>query len=146
MQRVILHPSTRAGYSSPPFAALASGRASAPARRVRVRQPIVSAAIVIYRPDDLWFRLHRSQRRYRTVPGRPELSGDPSARDRSYILADDSTPGRFTVRGIIARCIRESSSPRPPRRIVMSIFIDPYLEDVMKISAHARAGRDRVSR
>jgi hypothetical protein len=62
-----------------------------PHRPVRsVRQPIVSAAIVIYRPDDLWFRLHRSRRRYRTVPGRPELSGDSSARDRSYILIDDS--------------------------------------------------------
>jgi len=36
-----------------------------PALRHRIRQPIVSAAIVIYRLNDLRFRLHQRQRRQR---------------------------------------------------------------------------------
>lgn len=33
--------------------------------------------------------------RYHTVPGRPQVSSDSSARDRSYILADDSAAHRW---------------------------------------------------
>lgn len=100
MRRVILHPPTRSATSPP--SARPFGPAPVPARYrpgttwlrrwPHIRQPIVSAAIVIYRPDDLRFRLHR--RRYRTVPGRPEVSSDSSARDRSYILAGDSAAPR----------------------------------------------------
>lgn len=88
MRRVISRPPTR-----PATSALAPlDWLPHPARHYG-RQPIVSAAIVIYRPDDLRFRLH--QRRYQTVPGRPQVSSDSSARDRSYILADDSAAHRW---------------------------------------------------
>lgn len=75
MQRVILHPPTLSSYLSP--SALSGARAAQHRpRRHRVRQPIVSTAIVIYRLNDLRFRLHRRQRRrrYRTVPEHPEVS------------------------------------------------------------------------
>lgn len=68
MQRVILHPPTLSSYLSP--SALSDARAIPQRPRHRIRQPIVSTAIVIYRLNDLRFRLHRRQRqrRYRSRP------------------------------------------------------------------------------
>lgn len=129
MRRVISRPPTRSATSAlpprPPLAALAALAATLLARSPRLapprRQPIVSAAIVIYRPDDLRFRLH--QPRYQTVPGRPEVSSDSSARDRSYILADDSAAPLVLAHRVppftgprISGCVRSASASRtlPP--------------------------------
>lgn len=94
MRRVISRPPTRSATSAlAPLANRLTPLVAAQRSRHSGRQPIVSAAIVIYRPNDLRFRLH--QRRYQTVPERPEVSSDSSARDRSYILADDSAAHRW---------------------------------------------------
>lgn len=89
MRRVISHPPTRSATSAHHcHPSLAAPPRPAPPDTAG-RQPIVSAAIVIYRPDDLRFRLHGAP-----IPGRPRVSSDSSARDRSYILACDSAPRR----------------------------------------------------
>lgn len=94
-------------------------RSSAAARH-RVRQPIVSAAIVIYRLDDLRFRLHRRQRRrrYRTVPGRPEVS-------ERFISARSLVYPRWRQRDAPCPVLLLTVSPVP--RILISFHITQTL-------------------
>lgn len=131
MRRIISHPPTRSGYSHPPSLPF----------DLRTAADRVSAAIVIYRLDDLRFRLHRPAAagwRYRTVSGRvPEVSSDSSTRDSSYILAGDSAAHRFTVRGISAH----SASRERFRRICCLIGI--FLIAAMNIYVRLLGARTR---
>lgn len=80
------------------------------------RQPIVSTAIVIYRLDDLRFRLHRRQRqlRYQDRPGTSWSFG-----------------------AIHQRAIARISSLATARRIVLPLTVSPYSH---LISHHANLG------